>query len=92
MIVDTGTHLWKIQVKASAKEFSKFIDFHFRMKIGKNRRGYIASDVDFVVFHLHGTTHWYVIPIHAVPVWARIKPLDPDCSFNIFLDAFNLLE
>lgn len=95
MVVDTGKNLWKVQVKGSNKTTYKtkgFIDFHFRKRVGKRTRTYNKKDIDFIVFHIHGTQHWYLFPVEEVLVWVRLHPNDDECKYNKYLDAWALLE
>jgi len=65
-IVDGGSGLWRVQVKACAT----FLDGFYKVRICRRKDGvpiaYTASEIDFVLACIVPEQTWYVVPVREV--------------------------
>lgn len=90
MILDTGPSAYKVQVKGSVREGTKF-QVMFLSRTGSKKRRYTKSEVDFIALYLFKYAAWYIFPIDDVETGVTIKPTDPFCKQNIYKDAWHLI-
>jgi antitoxin FitA len=58
-IADSGTRLWRIQVKSTVR----FVDSHYVVKCRGNNRRYVTGEIDFLAVYIVPEDPWYVVPI-----------------------------
>ncbi len=58
-IADSGSRLWRIQVKSTVR----FIDSHYAVKCRGNNRRYATGEIDFLAVYIVPEDLWYVVPI-----------------------------
>jgi antitoxin FitA len=58
-IADSGSRLWRIQVKSTAR----FVDSHYVVKCRGNNRRYATGEIDFLAVYIVPEDLWYVVPI-----------------------------
>src|ERR1044072_7282724 len=88
LIVDTGKHRYRVQVKGSEIKRDK-VSFQFRMKSGRgSRRQYSKADTDFVVLYLFHHDIWYVFPVDEVRTGVTVQPGSPKCKYKKYADAW----
>ena len=63
-IVDSGTRLWRVQLKSTAVLRDRGYHVNTMLKIyGKGTVGYNAEDIDMLVAHIPPLDVWYVLPV-----------------------------
>ncbi len=90
MVIDTGKHLYRVQVKGTKKTAST-INFVFKMRTRAKVRPYTKKDVDFVVLFVFAVEAFYIIPIADVRLTFNVKPNDPYCKNLKYRNAWHLL-
>jgi len=63
-IVDSGTRLWRVQLKSTAVLDDRAYQVNTIHKVyGKGQVGYNADDIDMLVVHIPPLDVWYVLPV-----------------------------
>lgn len=92
MIADTGDSQWKIQVKGT-RALGRSVDFKFRMRSGKgHRRKYTRKEIDFLVLYVFNYDAWYIFPVEEVGIGVTVKPGQPGCKYQKYLEAWHLID
>jgi hypothetical protein len=91
LLVDTGKHCYRVQVKSSEKKSDK-IAFQFRMISGRGRRRYTKNDADFIVLYLIHFETYYIFPVEAVGTGVTVSPANSKCKYAKYANAWHLLS
>jgi hypothetical protein len=67
-ILDSGTRLWKVQVKGTKRFRLNGYEVHATYTCGKDRPVYEASDIDVLAAHVIPLDLWYIVPFG---VWGK---------------------
>ena len=66
-IVDSGTRLWRVQLKSTAMLYKRGYQVNMMHKMyRKGRVGYNAEEIDMLVVHIPPVDVWYVLPVEVV--------------------------
>src|ERR1700733_5829399 len=67
-ILDSGTRLWKVQVKGTEVLRARGYEVRASYTDGKGRANYDAADIDVLAAHVIPLDIWYIVP---VGVWGQ---------------------
>jgi len=66
-IVDSGTRLWRVQLKSTAVLQQRGYQVNLMHKMCRKRMvGYNAEEIDMLVVHIPPVDVWYVLPVELV--------------------------
>jgi hypothetical protein len=65
-IVQSGPHLWRVQVKVSSFLINGFYEVTVCRRTRGGRHPYRESEVDFIVAHIIPEDRWYIVPVREV--------------------------
>jgi len=97
-ILDSGRHLWRVQVKSTATPVKRRHRYYVQPGHGNGvygRKTYTSDEIDFLVAYVVPREAWYVIPVCALTSAINIY-LYPDTPhsrgrFERFRDAWCLM-
>ena len=62
-ILDSGSHLWKVQVKGTEVLRARGYEVRASYTEGKGRANYTAADIDVLAAHIIPLDLWYIVPV-----------------------------
>jgi hypothetical protein len=96
-ILDTGSRLWRIQLKSTESLCARGYNIQPIYSIyGQGKVAYTAADIDVIVAHIIPKDTWYILPVEAI---APLKSLrfypDIKCRrarWEKYREAWHLLQ
>jgi hypothetical protein len=94
-VVDNGRTLWRVQVKFTSYERAQDV-FLASCTHALKRRGYDASEIDFLAVYLAPVEIWYIVPVAAAGGRKSLELYGPNRResgiFAAYYEAWHLLH
>lgn len=92
-IVDSGTRLFRVQIKSTSKErFEKKDKFRVQLTSGNAQRPYTAHEVDVFAIYIIPLKIWYLVPQSVVDgrINLALHPNGPFCPVKEYQEAWEI--
>jgi hypothetical protein len=66
LIVESGTHLWRVQVKTTTNMVEGLYRVSICRRANKKAQAYTESEIDFVAAYIIPEETWFILPVREV--------------------------